>query len=68
MLNMMTDILVKLSIAILTQQDSAVGRATGYGLDGPEVGVRDPVRVRFFSTPRRPDRFWAPPNLLSKGF
>jgi hypothetical protein len=28
-------------------RDSAVGIATGYGLDGPEVGVRVPVGDRF---------------------
>jgi hypothetical protein len=39
-------------------RDSAVGIATGYGIDGREVGVRVPVESRIFSSPRRPDRLW----------
>jgi hypothetical protein len=35
-------------------RDSAVGIATGYGLDGRGVGVRVPVGSRFFSTSSRP--------------
>jgi hypothetical protein len=35
--------------------DSAVGIATGYGLDGRGVGVRVLVEVRFVSSSRRPD-------------
>jgi hypothetical protein len=35
-----------------------VGIATGYGFDGSGVEVRVPVRARFFSSLRRPDRFW----------
>jgi hypothetical protein len=35
---------------------SAVGIATGYGLDDREVGVRVPVESRIFSFPRHPDR------------
>jgi hypothetical protein len=31
-------------------RDSAVGIATGYGLDDREVGVRVPVGSRIFST------------------
>jgi hypothetical protein len=38
-------------------RDSAVGIATGYMLDGRGVGARVPVGARFFSSPRRPDRF-----------
>jgi hypothetical protein len=37
-------------------QDSAVGIATGYGLDERGVGVRVSVGSRIFSSPRRPDR------------
>jgi hypothetical protein len=48
--------------------DAAVGIATDYGLDGRRVGVRVPVGARFFSSPRRPDRFWGPPSLLSKAY
>jgi hypothetical protein len=39
---------------------SAVGIATGYGLDDRGVGVRVPVGSRIFSSPRRPDRLWGP--------
>jgi hypothetical protein len=49
-------------------QDSAVGVATGYGLDDQGVGVRVPVVARIFTSPCRPDRLWGPPNLLSNGF
>jgi hypothetical protein len=49
-------------------RDSVVGIATGYGLDEQGVGVRVPVGARIFSFPRRPDRLWAPPNLLSNGY
>jgi hypothetical protein len=49
-------------------RDSAVGIATGYGLDDRGVGVRVPVGSRIFSSPRRPDRLWGPPNLLSNGY
>jgi hypothetical protein len=44
------------------RRDSSVGVATGYRLDDQGVGVRVPVGSRFFSSPRRPDRFWGPPN------
>jgi hypothetical protein len=42
-------------------RDSVVGVATDYGMDDRGVGV--PV-----SSPRRPDRLWTPPNLLSNGY
>jgi hypothetical protein len=32
----------------LRRRDSSVGIATGYGLDGREVGVRVPVAARVF--------------------
>jgi hypothetical protein len=48
-------------------QESAVGIATGYGLDERGVGVRVPVRARIFTSPRRADLFWGPPGLLSNG-
>jgi hypothetical protein len=47
---------------------SAVGITTGYGLDDRGVGVRAPVGSRILSSPRRPDRLWGPPNLLSNGY
>jgi hypothetical protein len=49
-------------------RDSSVGIATGYGLDGRGVGVRVPVEAKFFSSPRRPERLWAPPNLLPNAY
>jgi hypothetical protein len=49
-------------------RDSAVGIATGYGLDDWEFGVRVPVGSRIFTSPCRPDRFCGPPNLLYNGY
>jgi hypothetical protein len=46
---------------------SRVSIATGCGLDGRGIRVQVPVRVRFFSVPRRPDQFWSPPSLLASG-
>jgi hypothetical protein len=47
---------------------SAVGIATGYGLDDREVGVRVPVGSRIIISPCRPDRLWGPPNPLYNGY
>jgi hypothetical protein len=47
---------------------SVVGIATGYGLDDWGVGVRIPVGLRHFFSPRRPDRLWGPHNLLSNEY
>jgi hypothetical protein len=44
---------------------SAVGLATGYGLDDQGFGVRDPMGVRIFTFLYCPDRLWGSPNLLS---
>jgi hypothetical protein len=49
-------------------RDSAVGIATGYGLDDQGVGVRVPLGSRTFSSPRLPDRLRGPPSLLSNGY
>jgi hypothetical protein len=49
-------------------RDSAVGIAAGYGLDSRGVGVWVRVQTRFFFSPRRSDRFWVPPSLLSNGY
>jgi hypothetical protein len=54
-------------IIIITNQDSVVGIATGYGLDDGGVGVRVPVGSKIFSSPRYPDRLWGPPSILSNG-
>jgi hypothetical protein len=48
-------------------RDSAVGIATGYGLDDRGVGVRVSVRSRIFFFPCCPHRLWGPPSLLSNG-
>jgi hypothetical protein len=52
----------------ISNTDSVVGIATGYGLDDRGVGVRLLVGSRIFSSPRRPGRLWGPPNLLSNGY
>jgi hypothetical protein len=54
--------------ADFVSRDSAVGIATGYSLEYRGVRVRVPVESRIFPSPRRPDRLWGPPNLLSNGY
>jgi hypothetical protein len=49
-------------------RNSAVGIATGYGLDDRGVVVRVPAGSRIFSSPRRPVRLWGSPSLLSNGY
>jgi hypothetical protein len=49
-------------------RDSVVSIATSYGQYDRGIGVRVPVGSRMFSTPRRPDRLWGAPNLLSKEY
>jgi hypothetical protein len=49
-------------------RDSTVGVAIGYGLDDRGVAFRVPVGSRIFSSPRRQDRLWSPPNLLPNGY
>jgi hypothetical protein len=46
---------------------SAVGIATGYGLDDRVIRVRVPVGSRIFSSPRRPDWLWGPPASYPMG-
>jgi hypothetical protein len=43
-------------------RDGVVGIATGYELDDRGVGVRFPVGSRIFTSTRRPDQLWGPPN------
>jgi hypothetical protein len=50
---------------IKRSRDSAVGRANGYGLGDRGVRALVPVGWRIFSSPRRQDRLWSSPNLLS---
>jgi hypothetical protein len=40
----------------------------GYGLDERDVWIRAPVGSKFFSSPRRPNRLWGLPTLLSNVF
>jgi hypothetical protein len=51
-----------LLLCYLVSRNSVVCIATGYGLDDRGVGVRVPVELRIFSSPRRPDRLWGPPT------
>jgi hypothetical protein len=46
-------------------QQSNTRRTVSVCPDSRGVGIRVPVGERFFSCPRRPDRFWDPPSLLS---
>jgi hypothetical protein len=55
-------------ILLVRSRNSSVGIATGYGLVDRGVGVLVPVGSRIFSSSRRPDRLWGPPNLLSSGY
>jgi hypothetical protein len=47
---------------------SAVGIATGYGLDDRRVGVPVPVTSIIFTSSYRPDRLSGSPNLLSSWY
>jgi hypothetical protein len=49
-------------------RDSAVGIATGYGLDDQEVRVRGPVGSRIFTSLCHPGRLQGSPNLLYNGY
>jgi hypothetical protein len=57
-----------LYVVCMASRDSAVGIATGYGLDCRRVGVQVLVRTRMFSFSRRPDRPCGPLSLLSYGY
>jgi hypothetical protein len=52
----------------MQSRDSVVSIATAYGLEDRGIGVRVPVGSRILYSPRRPDRLWDPPNLLSGGY
>jgi hypothetical protein len=45
------------TVVVFVSRDSALGIATGYGMNDRGVGVRVPVGARIFSSPRRLDRF-----------
>jgi hypothetical protein len=53
---------------LLGSWDSAVSIAPAYGFGGRGFGVRVPVGVRFFSSPRRPDLSTGPLSLLSNEY
>jgi hypothetical protein len=55
-------------IVMCRSLDSMVGIATGYRLGDRGFRVWVPVGSRIFSSPRRSDRRWGPPILLSNGF
>jgi hypothetical protein len=56
---------ISTSLLKVRRGDSSVGIATGYGLDDRgRGGSSSPDRVKIFTSPYRPDRFWGPPNLL----
>jgi hypothetical protein len=62
-------IVQSVKVVYWNSRDSSVGIATALSrLDDRGVGVRIPVVWRIFSYPRRPDRLWGPPNLLSNGY
>jgi hypothetical protein len=64
-------IYVSVMLDIVWGTSDTAGIATGYGLDVRGVGVRVLVgsrMSRIFSSPRRPDRFWGPPSLLTNGY
>jgi hypothetical protein len=49
-------------------QDSVVGIRTGYLLDDRGIGVQVPAVSKMYFFPRRPDRIWGPPSLLSNWY
>jgi hypothetical protein len=55
-------------VPVSSEWESSVGIATGYWLDDRRLGVRVPIGLRILSSPRRPDRLWGPPSLLSNGY
>jgi hypothetical protein len=55
-----------LSYYLYMSRDSSVGIATDYELDG-WYSIPGKRKI-FFSSPRRPDRLWGPPSLLSNGY
>jgi hypothetical protein len=55
-------------LTLIKSQNSAIGIATGYGLDDRGVGVQVPVGLRIFTSPSRPDRLSVSPFLLSSRY
>jgi hypothetical protein len=56
------------TVHVYGNRGSAVGIATGYGLDDRGVGVQVLVGSRILSSPQRLDRPRVPPSLLSNGY
>jgi hypothetical protein len=54
-------------ISVIESRYSVVSLATGCGLDYRWVGIRVPVELRIFSSPRRPDRLWGYPASYPMG-
>jgi hypothetical protein len=63
-MKMMILIIIVIIIIILTivSRDSAVGTATV--VQAGRSVVRIPLRLRFFSYPKRPDQQWVPPSFV----
>jgi hypothetical protein len=55
-------------IPVYRSRDSVVDTATGYGLDGRGVGVRDPVGEKILCALPCSDRFWGPSRLVPNGY
>jgi hypothetical protein len=49
-------------------RDGSVGIASGFELDNWGIVIQVPVGSRIFFSPRRPDRLWGSPTLLSNGY
>jgi hypothetical protein len=61
-ISIITSLLVPLPTTT-ESRDSAVGVATGYGLDGQGVGVRVPIGSRIFLSPCRSDYEATQPHI-----
>jgi hypothetical protein len=62
--NNLEPLCISVNVELIVREPSTT---TGYGLDDRGIGVRVVVGARIFSSPRRPDRLWGPPNLLYNG-
>jgi hypothetical protein len=53
---------------MLESRGSAVGIATGNGIDDRRVGVRVPLGSTTLTSPYRADWFWGPPRIQFNGY